>query len=496
MTIHTCKRCLYSSQHRQDVLRHLQKKSACTAISIDTDIARDLLIKEINTHIKHISHTCAHCNTCFSSKFNLNRHATGCVNKTINTYESHEVHLNQHLRTCHDELEALEANGVATSASSSPNTTNVTTSEMTAIPYNVEVLDTDLVVSPPLELYDITNAADAFTVDGKRVRKTNETPPRVSVIDLISVIDDIDNKQASKIVGRLKDQYPDVSPMWGNLKFPGKGQKDTPVTDARGVVTIINLLSGRRAAQFRAASADVIVRYLGGDTSLIAEINRNADAQQHLPTNNIARLFGEDVEAGFKYTANESTLHIESGPLMGYDESGLYFIQYGERILYDHTGIPQNVLILGFGHAKNSGYERCKEHKQLTGPTTRVIDFMPTPHYEQCEKKLEKRLKGINRIVKGKIMGKTGEMREQFWITDRAEYDAILKQVKQDVHDLRVKYETSELVLVEQEKTKRVEAESAARTAEAESATRIAEIGVRNLELQLEIMKLTASHAK
>ena len=238
---------------------------------------------------------------------------------------------------------------------------------------------------------------------------------------------------------------------------------------------------------------------------------------------------------------------------MGFDGPGVYFILYGEKLLYDQTAAPPNAQILGFGHAKNSGYERCKEHKQLTGPTTRVIDFIPTPHYEHCEKKLENRLKSTNKIVKGKIVGKPGEMREQFWITGRDDYDAILKQVKQDVHDLKVKYETSELVLVEQEKTKQVEAESAARKveaefatrkaeaeaefatrkaeaefatrkaeaeaesaarkveaesaarkveadsaarkAEAESAARIAEFGVRNLELQLEIMKFTAQHA-
>ena len=115
-----------------------------------------------------------------------------------------------------------------------------------------EVSNTEFVVSPSsnLELSDITNAADAFTVGGKRVRKTNETPPRVSVIDLISVIDKKDNKQASTIFARLKNQF-ECSTICGTFKFPGGhgGNQDTPVTDARGVVTIINLLSGRRAEQ-------------------------------------------------------------------------------------------------------------------------------------------------------------------------------------------------------------------------------------------------------
>ena len=55
-------------------------------------------------------------------------------------------------------------------------------------------------------------------------------------------------------------------------KFPGQGQNDTPVTDARGVVTIINSLGGSRAAKFRQKFADTLVRYLGGDETLIGEI--------------------------------------------------------------------------------------------------------------------------------------------------------------------------------------------------------------------------------
>ena len=40
-----------------------------------------------------------------------------------------------------------------------------------------------------------------------------------------------------------------------------------------------------------------MVRYLGGDQTLIAEINRNAAAQDALPENNIGKLFGATVAA-------------------------------------------------------------------------------------------------------------------------------------------------------------------------------------------------------
>ena len=73
----------------------------------------------------------------------------------------------------------------------------------------------------------------------------------------------------------------------------------TPVTDARGMVTIINLLSGSEAAKFRAASADIMVRFMGGDLTLIAEIQRNAEIQEQLhqtPGQNAFEMFGEAVK--------------------------------------------------------------------------------------------------------------------------------------------------------------------------------------------------------
>ena len=53
------------------------------------------------------------------------------------------------------------------------------------------------------------------------------------------------------------------------VDIPGKGQQNTPVVEAEGLVTIMNLLQGERAATFRAAEADVLVKCLGGDLSLI-----------------------------------------------------------------------------------------------------------------------------------------------------------------------------------------------------------------------------------
>ena len=45
---------------------------------------------------------------------------------------------------------------------------------------------------------------------------------------------------------------------------PRLGQRETPVTDARGIVEIIMILPGHQATLVRRQAAELLVRYLGG----------------------------------------------------------------------------------------------------------------------------------------------------------------------------------------------------------------------------------------
>jgi hypothetical protein len=63
------------------------------------------------------------------------------------------------------------------------------------------------------------------------------------------------------------------------------------------MVIIINALGGARAAKFRQKFADTLVRYLGGDETLIAEIRSIREAQEQLPGGHPLRIFGQTVEA-------------------------------------------------------------------------------------------------------------------------------------------------------------------------------------------------------
>ena len=87
---------------------------------------------------------------------------------------------------------------------------------------------------------------------------------------------------AARNLRRLTDQYPEVGPNWPHLKFKGRGQRDTPVTDAKGIVEVVMLPGGRQAARVRRQAAELPCRYLGGDLALVDEVCRIRGFQEEL----------------------------------------------------------------------------------------------------------------------------------------------------------------------------------------------------------------------
>ena len=140
--------------------------------------------------------------------------------------------------------------------------------------------------------------------DIKNILKTDEIPPRVSIIDVVTAIAQCSPSNAALTFARLKNDYPDVTTNCSDVKFPDargrKGQRASPVTDARGIVEIIMLLGGRQAARVRRQAAELLVRYLGGDLSLVDEVCRIRGLQEEMAAqapDNPRRIFGEAVEA-------------------------------------------------------------------------------------------------------------------------------------------------------------------------------------------------------
>ena len=128
------------------------------------------------------------------------------------------------------------------------------------------------------------------------------------------------------------------------------------------------------------------------------------------------------------YSANESSIYIPSAELTDFNKSGIYFMILGKNILYNLDSVPNDALIIKVGHAKESGFERTKCLRKLTGEDARVLDYIATPHYEQFEKQIIRILQAENRIVTAKLINKNDELqsgtrREHFYVTSVEDFN-------------------------------------------------------------------------
>lgn len=128
-------------------------------------------------------------------------------------------------------------------------------------------------ISDPMAFVFGEEAAEVFR--GKSVRVTPDK--RVSVYDVMRVVTGVVN--ASDAFSRLCTTHTEFIGKTEEYMFPRAAGRPTPVTDMQGMIELINLLPGANAARFRAGGAKLLVRYLGGDESLVDEVR--AIAQHH-----------------------------------------------------------------------------------------------------------------------------------------------------------------------------------------------------------------------
>lgn len=82
---------------------------------------------------------------------------------------------------------------------------------------------------------------------------------RFSVYDVLVAFGAYPNLDTARITfKRLEKQNPEVSDFCSDFKFPGRGQRGTPVTNEEGMYQILMLCPGKRGAEFRKWAAGII----------------------------------------------------------------------------------------------------------------------------------------------------------------------------------------------------------------------------------------------
>eukprot|EP00960_Hanusia_phi_P002940 87231-Hanusia_phi.AAC.1 len=140
-----------------------------------------------------------------------------------------------------------------------------------------------------------------FISSSASIRVTKDVPMKFSVIDMICHATQKNNNDSAQEFRRLKANNPEIRTICSDFKFPGQGQRETPVADAEGMLEIIMLLPGQLAAKHRRRIAKVFIRFLAGDQSLHAELDRNAAS-----TDPISQVARENISSSRAGTAQVS----------------------------------------------------------------------------------------------------------------------------------------------------------------------------------------------
>jgi pterin-4a-carbinolamine dehydratase len=381
----------------------------------------------------------------------------------------------------------------------------------------------------------VTNTVGYLRIDGVDVRKTAGTPTRVSVHDLISAITG-QSKNKRAILCRLKHAYPEICSLLIDYKFPGRGNQVVPTVDARGVVAIINLLPGRRATEFRAVSADIVVHYLDS---------------AHAAPDNIASMLGHavvaDTDGGTSVAAADAGTHSTFGehapPFEVKSATGIINTHAGQ--VYTRTtpgGKFKDVYPIGRPHQKltaeqlhscviikfgmmGEGSCRDRTHRHRFGGESKLLDSCVTKAYAFVEQRCKDVWKNDGQLYEGVYEGRTERDTELLMCRTQEEYNEAVRFINQvaGLYEGRTERDTELLMCrtqdeyneavrfinqvaeeaasgnnpdlelkIAQEHTKRIEIEAGVRKIEIEAGVRKLEIeaGVRKLEIEAGVRKL------
>lgn len=251
------------------------------------------------------------------------------------------------------------------------------------------------------------------------LRTTPETPRRVSVFDLITVMSS--NKNPRSVYNDVCNTYPEVVGLADNYTFQGRGQRPTPVVDARGAVYLMHVLQGQKASLFRINCADIVVRYLGGDTTLVAGIQRNAEIQAALPQEHPMRIFGEVVEV------QRNALGYESFKFLSPSMEGKFLDDFRNR------NVVYLVLFAGiyikFGKSEDS-WERMKTHIK-TYPGAQLYCMVTVTHMKRVEDAFKSKMSSRGFLRDVTISGKN--YTEVVTDVEPSSAEALLQEVIDDI---------------------------------------------------------------
>lgn len=126
----------------------------------------------------------------------------------------------------------------------------------------------------------------------------------LSIRDILMHISGLNRKRATEKWGLIPPEVKqEVAELVHLFQFPGQGNKPEPVITFKGALKLVMMVSGTKAAVYRAAMVKILTRYYAGDGTLLDEVEANAQS-----TAPIAQMARASLVADEAPVQNEVTL--------------------------------------------------------------------------------------------------------------------------------------------------------------------------------------------
>lgn len=143
----------------------------------------------------------------------------------------------------------------------------------------------------------MNSIVSAWESEAGSIRVTPQGQP--SVFDMIRVLGG--QKAPHKVWERLIQTNPEVLTICQNFRFPGRGQRDTPIAATKeAAYQILGLLPGAVGTKYREQAARLFVRFLDDPKGLAAELTDNLSVEDQAWLE--ARLTGKRTRGEFTDT--------------------------------------------------------------------------------------------------------------------------------------------------------------------------------------------------
>jgi hypothetical protein len=248
-----------------------------------------------------------------------------------------------------DLLESLAARRVEAESSSSSSSSSVQADEPVVDRSEAEVLRVETLGNDTELRRHLALLLQLPLGQIGRIRMTTDKQP--ALIDVISIVTRKNKNDSAEVWRTVSSQSLEVKENILHLHFPGKGQRATPVSrDLKTLIQVIFMLPGREASLVRQAAAEIFIRFMGGDLSLIQDVQRMNEVQAFLRENDPEhpmRVFGEAVESApsTEFSPASQTPRVPPNPVIMKVEDSIGLP--GSDHLYAASRLEDNILKVG-----------------------------------------------------------------------------------------------------------------------------------------------------